>query len=78
MHADDCAAAIHGGHAPEVPVLPRNRFGAAFDPLSDGTRRMQTRLNGDFGNAGQIVVVHHVTNDEHLGMARQRYAEESL
>jgi hypothetical protein len=33
---------------------------------------METGLKRDLGNAGEVVVVHHVTDDEHLRVAGQR------
>src|SRR5215831_18489668 len=71
VHADDCTAAIDGGHTPEVPILPRNRLGAVFDAISDDVSCMETRLKRDFGDAREVVAVHHVADCEHFGVARQ-------
>jgi hypothetical protein len=71
MRAEDRAAAIHGGHAPEVPVLPRGRFGAVSHTVSDDVSSMQTGLEGNLGNAREVVVVHHVADYEDLRVAGQ-------
>ena len=55
VHADDCTAAIDGGHTPKVPILPRHRLGAVFDALSDDVSRMVTRLKGNFCDAREVV-----------------------
>ena len=62
VRAEDRGAAVHGGHAPEVPVLPRIRFGAASHTISDDASSMQAGLEGNLGNAWQVVVVHHVAD----------------
>lgn len=70
-HADDCTVAIDGGHTAEVPKLPRNRLGAAFDAFFDDVSRMATGLKRNFGDAREVVAVHHVTDYEHFGVAQQ-------
>jgi hypothetical protein len=58
----DRGAAVHGGHAREVPVLPRIRFGAPSHTISDDASSMQAGLEGNLSNAWQVVVVHHVAD----------------
>ena len=72
MRAEDGAAAVYGGHAPEVPVLPGSRLGALSDTVSDDVGGVETGLKGNLGNAWEIVIVHHVADCEHLRMTRQR------
>jgi hypothetical protein len=72
MGADDRAAAVYGGHAPEVPILPGSRLGAMSDALFNDVSGMETGLKRDLGNAREVVVVHHVTDDEDLRVAGQR------
>ena len=56
---------------PRSRYLPRSRFGAVSHTVSDDVSSMQTRLEGDLGNAWEVVVVHHVTDYEHLRVAGQ-------
>jgi len=71
MRAEDGAAAVHGGHASEVPVLPGSRGGTVSDTVSDDVAGMETGLKGNLCNAWQIVAVHHVADYEHLRVAGQ-------
>ena len=59
---ENALRAVHGGHAPEVPVIPRIRFGAASHTISDDACSMQAELEGNLGNDWQVVVVHHVAD----------------
>ena len=67
--AEDRGAAVHGGHAPEVPVLPSCWLGAVLHAVPDDVSSMETRLESDLGNAREVVEVHHVTDYEHLRVA---------
>ena len=71
VRAEDRAAAIHGGHTPEVSVLPGSRFGALSHTISDDMSSMQTGLEGNLGNTWEVVAVHHVADYEHLRVAGQ-------
>ena len=67
--AHDRAAPVHGGHAPEVPVLPSCWLGAILHALPDDVSSMEPRLESDLGYTGEVVEVHHVTDYEHLRVA---------
>src|SRR4051812_40469926 len=67
--AEDRGAAVHGGHAPEVAVLPRYQLGAVSDTGLDDVSSMETGLKCNLGNAREVVEVHHVTDYEHLRVA---------
>jgi hypothetical protein len=56
------AAAVNGGYAPEVSVLPGSRLGAVPDTVSDDVGGMETGLKSNLGNAWEIVVVHHIAD----------------
>ena len=71
VQADDRISAVHGGHAPEVPVLPRRRVLGLSDAVSDDVSSMDSGLKRDLGDAREVVVVHHVADDEYLRMAEQ-------
>ena len=71
VRAEDRGAAVHGGHTPEVPVLPRCWLGAVLHAVPDDVSSMEPRLESDLGNAGEVVVVHHVADYEHLRVAGQ-------
>ena len=71
VQAEDGAAAIHGGHAPEVPVLPRLWFCAASHTISNDVSSMQAGLEGNLRNAREVVVIHHVADYEHLRVTGQ-------
>ena len=69
VRAEDRGAAVHSGHAPEVPVLPSCWLGAILHALPDDVSSMEPRLERDLGYTGEVVEVHHVTDDEHLRVA---------
>ena len=71
VRAEDRAAAVHGGHAPEVPVLPGGWLGAISHTISDDMSSMEPRLERDLGYTWEVVEVHHVADYEHLRVAGQ-------
>ena len=71
VRAEDRGAAVHGGHTPEVPVLPSCRLGAISNPGFDDVSSMEAGLKRDLGNAWEVIAVHHVADYEHLWVAGQ-------
>jgi hypothetical protein len=71
VRAEDSATAVHGGHAPKVPVLPGNGLSTTSDTVSDNASGMETGLKGHLGNAWQIVAIHHIADYEHFRVAVQ-------
>ena len=67
---DDRATAVHGGHAPEVPVLPRGWLGGVSrHGLPDDVSSMEPGLESNLGYTGEVIEIHHVTDHEHLRVA---------
>ena len=63
---------------PKGSVFPGRGLSGVSDTGCNNVRSVQTGLKGDFGNTGEVVIVHHVANDEHLRMTRQEQSGRTL
>src|SRR5262249_42369398 len=65
------AAAGDIGGRTQVVVLERLVVGLALGLVADPAPRVQSRLHGDLGDAGQLVQAHHVPGHQDVRMAGQ-------
>src|SRR5215813_11930838 len=71
VEADDRVATGNGSHTAEVVVLEGLGL-LTREPPSDGLCSVNAGLQRDLRHAGEVVEVHHVTDDIHLGVTAQR------
>src|SRR5215471_587643 len=71
VEADDRVATGDGSHTAEVVVLEGLGL-LTREPPSDGLCSVNAGLQRDLRHAGEVVEVHHVTDDIHLGVTAQR------
>src|SRR5262249_9695213 len=71
MEAHDRVATGDGSHTTEVVILEGLRL-LTREPPSDRLCSVNAGLQRDLRYAGEVVEVHHVTDDIHLGVTAQR------